>query len=559
MANEAALVAKLEVRLDKFEKQMRQAGQIADKGTKDIEDRFTRSNVAIGSTIGTALGKGITAGIEAAINSIRGLVERFKAIKDAAELTGISLRDAFGIEKTLGSGGLQGFERVATMLDRMQRGEQNFLSKLFDANGVKNVRDAATAFDHVVDIIQRAPNLIQAREIGAGFNINAETVNKIREASSEFGKLRAAAAAAAPDLDRLAQLAKEFDDAWKLAIKEVKAFLVENFHAAAAVVTEFVRTTIEELRTIIHGLGLVADLFKMSGASEGLRDTDNKLKETSASLGEWVNKLREAGKEARSLRENRGPASRPPPLGGGGSGGSTSLDAFEREERRAIERAALMEREAQLVGATTEARVKALETLRLEQMANREGLAIDEARRAKIDQIAAGYAKASANLEAANREQARSQFFGNLLVDALDNATEKGAKLKDVLADVVNVLKRAALQALILGEGPFGGGKGSGLVGLIGGLLPKFQQGGMVPGTGPVPAIVHGGEMVVPKAAVPRVLAGATGSSVVNYNVDARYAQPGVAQQIVSALKAYDAMKERQFPARAARFNMLGT
>jgi hypothetical protein len=124
---------------------------------------------------------------------------------------------------------------------------------------------------------------------------------------------------------------------------------------------------------------------------------------------------------------------------------------------------------------------------------------------------------------------------------------------------VVNVLKRAALQALILGEGPFGGGKGSGLVGLIGGLLPKFQQGGMVPGTGPVPAIVHGGEMVVPKAAVPRVLAGATGSSVVNYNVDARYAQPGVAQQIVSALKAYDAMKERQFPARAARFNMLGT
>ena len=123
-------------------------------------------------------------------------------------------------------------------------------------------------------------------------------------------------------------------------------------------------------------------------------------------------------------------------------------------------------------------------------------------------------------------------FFGNTLVDALDRATTAGAKLKDIIADIGATMKRALIQGLITGQGPFGGGPGSGFMS----LLPKFQTGGVVPGSGPVPIMAHGGEVVVPKAVAQRGGMGATFAPI--YNIDARGAQAGVADQIAAAMAA---------------------
>lgn len=473
MAADAALVARLEVRLDKFEKQMKDAGVIADRGMKDIEDSFVKSNSKWARAIGDSLGDAITSGVRAAIKLVEDLVDRFKRIEDTAKLTGVSLADAFAVEKLLGSGGLDAFDKIATLLDRSQRGESNYLSKLFDENGVKNVTTAADALDHVIDIIQRAPNLIQAREIGAGLGINAETVGKIREAASEFGKLRAAAAEAAPDLERLSSLAREFDDTWKQAIKSVKAFIVENFASAAETVGAFVETTITEIRRLLHAIGLVGDLLNTN--TDSIREADNNLKSAQQQVADYVNRLREAGKAARDARENRGEPSRPVPIGSSGGASSTRLDAFEREERRAREREQTLTLEAQLVGKSADERARALETLRLEQMATREGLKVDGARADQIARIADGYAKATAELAKAQQLQQLQNFAGNVLVDALDAATRKGAKLADIMANVADAVKRAALQALVLGSGPFGTAGGGG--GLIGGLFGMLRGG----------------------------------------------------------------------------------
>jgi hypothetical protein len=59
MADQAALEATLRVRLDKFDRQMKKAGQMADAGVKDIEARFERANPQLGRNVGLALGAGI--------------------------------------------------------------------------------------------------------------------------------------------------------------------------------------------------------------------------------------------------------------------------------------------------------------------------------------------------------------------------------------------------------------------------------------------------------------------------------------------------------------------
>ncbi|NJL08125.1 MAG: hypothetical protein HC900_07545 [Methylacidiphilales bacterium] len=87
MATEsAALVADLRVRLDQFERDMRKAGDTADRAVKGIEDRFARSNPSIGSIAkGTFLG-GLAIG--AAEQGVRYLIDNVdKLTRGASDAT----------------------------------------------------------------------------------------------------------------------------------------------------------------------------------------------------------------------------------------------------------------------------------------------------------------------------------------------------------------------------------------------------------------------------------------------------------------------------------------
>jgi hypothetical protein len=124
-----------------------------------------------------------------------------------------------------------------------------------------------------------------------------------------------------------------------------------------------------------------------------------------------------------------------------------------------------------------------------------------------------------------------------------------------VMANLANRLASRSIDKLfdmlLVGSPASGGGI---LAGLFGGL-PKFQSGGVVPGSGPLPIMAHGGEVVVPKAAVPRASSGASEPAQITYNIDARGAQEDGANQIVSALRNYDQQLNRSLPGRMAEMS----
>ncbi|WP_375458889.1 hypothetical protein [uncultured Enterovirga sp.] len=518
----AALVVRLEAKLDQFERQLKQAGVIADDSVSKIESSFARANPAA-SGIGVALGAGLALGAAAGIKLVEGLFDRFKRLQETAELTGTSLSNAFAVEKLLGEGALKGFDKIGTLLDRMGRGEENALSKLFDANGVKNVKDVGEAFDKVVDLIQRAPNRFQANEMGAGLGIDSETVGRIREASGEFSRLRAEAAAAAPDLQRLADLSKEFDDLWKRALTAVKAYVAETAHEMAVPIAQFVETTMRELQALLGSLrsvgGVVDSLAGESSITNSLDGQISALERGRAALRDFIDK-----RAPLAITVNKGPPSRPAPIGrtgGGGGGEKDTLDAFEREERRATETAERLAVETRALGLNDEQRTKAIETLRLEQMLKREGIEIDAAYAARIDETSTKLAKATAAYAEAQRggqqNFALQTFAGQELIDALDGAIMRGEKLSEVFANVVQSIARAALQAAILGQGPLAGlfgtasstsGQAGGLIGSIASLfggggssIPARAAGGPVSAGQPYLVGERGPELLVPRNA----------------------------------------------------------
>lgn len=154
-------------------------------------------------------------------------------------------------------------------------------------------------------------------------------------------------------------------------------------------------------------------------------------------------------------------------------------------------------------------------------------------------------------------------FAGHLLVDSIMAATEAGAKFSDIMKNVTKQIARAALNALLLGQGPLAGlfGTGTAQSGQVGGLfgaltIPKYQDGGVVPGTGPRLAVVHGGEVIVPPNLAKSGVMGHSTVVSINHNVDARGAQVGVADQIVAAIRVYDAQQGRNLPNRLRTSDM---
>src|SRR4051812_39203648 len=91
--SDAALVARLEVRLNKFEKQMRDANGIAAKGVKDIEDKFSTANISLGTGIGNFLGKRFDDLVQAGISAIEKMIASLKALNETARITSLSLGD----------------------------------------------------------------------------------------------------------------------------------------------------------------------------------------------------------------------------------------------------------------------------------------------------------------------------------------------------------------------------------------------------------------------------------------------------------------------------------
>lgn len=237
----AALVVALSAQLTKFESDMKRAGDIADRGVSDIEGKFSKLNPTFaGSFLGNLLGNISSKGLDAAVSAVEDLVSRFKDLNQVANLVQVSMNEVFGIQQAASTfrvpvdEATTSVKALAVLLDQMQRGQKNSLSDLFDANpdALKGInRDALTlqqTFSVVADLVQNARTEIQKVDLAKAAGQAESMVKFLEQGGEQVTYLSQQAAQAAPDLQKLADQAKAFDDAWRTAVTNLKAYLSEH-------------------------------------------------------------------------------------------------------------------------------------------------------------------------------------------------------------------------------------------------------------------------------------------------------------------------------------------
>ncbi|OYU91870.1 MAG: hypothetical protein CFE29_03200 [Bradyrhizobiaceae bacterium PARB1] len=540
MANNdtAALVVALSAQLTKFEKDMRQAGVLADKTVSDIEDKFSRANPSISTSfLGNLFANMSTKGIEAAIKFVTDLKDRFLELPDVAKYVGQSLNDIWGFQEAAASAKVpiddatKSLKGLAALLDQMQRGETNSLSKLFDANpaalqGVN--REALTlqqTFGIVADLVQNARTEIQKFDISAAAGQTDTMVKFLEKGGAAVRQLSTDAAAAAPDLQKLADQAKVFDDAWHTAVKNVKAYLSEN-------VFEVFRQDLTDVIALLGGAVKFLQLFRgglidnstQSAAGEidrfrqalvRLRDTQNQrqmalLDDPSAFSSDKPKAPSEGNKTGggTSTRDdNRGLTNVPLKTEPKGNDG---LDSFDRTEEQITRRTASLNAdtiaifqnnaaqaqlraEFQLLnairkdeGEVTQEQIdryqKLRETMSAEQTLIQARINLTPEHRRSFISASEGAQIATANFDAArdslNKLNAASSQLGSALSSAFADAVVEGKSLNDVMSSLIKTIEKAAINSVFASffNAPSSGGL-SPFSSALKGIIPGFADG----------------------------------------------------------------------------------
>lgn len=315
MANEAQLIARVEARLDTFEKQLQKAGVMADGAVKDIENKFSRMDLGKGVAVGAALGGflGTAAGkaVDFVTEKIGELIDQFARLQRTAQFTGISLGEVFTRAAALG--GISEFtsslEAVAIAFDRLQRGERGGLSELLTINNValSSIKTATDLYDTLVELIVRANNEIQAREIGRVGGFSATEVENIRKRGTAYFEEQQALKDVVAETERLHaglasidQIAPSFMDKLKLAVGVINDLTGATAAASAQIsqlARDLARTTTPQLGTAPSGAQLP------EGRLEPSKPPPVKTAETAAAAKERLSSLEKLTIESEKQRK----------------------------------------------------------------------------------------------------------------------------------------------------------------------------------------------------------------------------------------------------------------
>ena len=242
--NTASLVVALSAQLTKFERDMKQAGVMADNAVNDIEQKFSRMNPQINASfLGNLFSTFVTKGFDAALKALTDFKDRFLELQKVAEVTGESMAKVWGFTEAAAKFGAttesaaKGFYELARLLNEMQRGEQNALSRLYDYNpkalqGLK--RDSLTVeqnWQNVANMVRDANTEFDAIDIAKHAGFSADMVKALRQGGPAMAAIAAEAERAAPNLQMMADNAKAFHDASKSAVTWAKSSVADTFYA----------------------------------------------------------------------------------------------------------------------------------------------------------------------------------------------------------------------------------------------------------------------------------------------------------------------------------------
>ena len=151
MADNPQLVVALLARIDKFEKDLKDAGLIAEREMRGIETKLL--TITVGTAAGQLLAKAIQAGMEAAKAEIEKVINDVLALGSAAKKTAVDMTELQRIAFTAQQAGIsrgeffKGIDAAAARMNEMNHSTTALL-KLLDDNNIK-YRDQA---GHVVNI-----------------------------------------------------------------------------------------------------------------------------------------------------------------------------------------------------------------------------------------------------------------------------------------------------------------------------------------------------------------------------------------------------------------------
>lgn len=557
----AALVVALSAQLTKFERDMKRAGDIADREVGNIEKRFSSMNPSLSNAFfGNLFANLSTKALEKAVSLVGDLIDRFQQLEKLSTLVGSSMQDLFGVQQAASQfkvpidDATQSIRNLATLLNQMQRGEKNSLTELFDANpeALKGInRQALTlqqTFEVVANIVANGFNNLDKIDLAKAAGQSESMVKFLEQGGRAVTDLAQKAAQAAPDFDRIQESTRQFSALMEKAADAAKSFFAQQTN-------DFLKSTIQDLEALINLSVKFLGLFQGGPLNDFAADASARLK----SVQDSITAAKDAGtKPVRIVvtggSTDRSGFSRVPVKD---TGGGNVQDSFDRTEEQITRHTASIKAdtiavsqnsavqaqlraEFQLLnairkdeGEVTQAQIdqytKLRETMSAQEALTASGINLTKEHAAAFISASEGAKQATAAYtEAADRVQklnSASQQVGNALANSFADAIVEGKSLNDVLGSLLKSFAKLAInnafQSIFSpqaggGLSPFaslfGGGSSAGPITLGGASGPvpffadgtNFAPGGMavVGERGPELVNLPRGSQVIPNSAL---------------------------------------------------------
>lgn len=514
-----------------LERQMKAASQVAEQRANEIEATFRKANPGVVGDFGLGVLKGAIAAISFE-KITRGFIDANREIAsfgETARRVGLDiakfqeLRLAAQGEGISGKSFDTGIEGLAKKLNEA-RTEETELSKLFDANNVKlktrtgEVISTNEALSIAAELISRAATEQDRIAIAEKFGLPKDFVPLLERGASALADLARNAGEAGSILDsEVIAKAKQFDDAWNSAW----ASFASNSKAAIVGAAQSMAALISQAGDYLKAVNAANTASSQSAERAARRGQARDMALGNAGGRDAADAARAAlAREARAQfiasEKDRSVTAPVPPArptrnymgsdvtknpsskgsGGGGGGGKSEEEGAQERLDRYIEsltrQRAVMEAEIATVGKSNAEKRAAIEIAKAQVDLDKLGSGEKANYIAKLTEEVAKNEEVRASkerLEAAQKGLTDAQkYFGNAAVDALEDLIVNGAKAEDVVKRLAASLAKAALQALLIGEGPLAGLFGTkGVGGSAGGILGGFNLFGRATG-GPVNA-----------------------------------------------------------------------
>jgi len=553
MADEPKLIVAVEARLDRFERQLKQAGLLAERELKQIEQKT--SGITFGVAAGNLLAAAITKAMSSAVDEIKRVVDEMQKLNDVLRLTGLTAeqfqRVAFaGMSSGLGADAISaGLEAVGAKMNDINRGETD-LSKFLDANNLKYkernglVSDANKGLELAATLMGKAGSEFEKVRIAEKFGLTKDWVKVLGEGVDKFREMKDAAKVD----ENLARSLQHMDAIAKLAARisaEMKAW-GSSLTVYVLPVLETILSTVEPIVAALAGVMRTGPLEEQG--QKGLE----RIRHT-------LDLVREARKEAEGpLRIT---VNKPSGVVFPKEGGTGEKDALEKQVEALRKINALAETELGLVGQTTAKQEEARQITLLQEAAKRAGLDAETAITEEMRKQAALGGEIKQKLverQAAWSEMmSASRELGSIMSDAMKGLVLEGKKFDEVLKNIGNRLASKAFDKLfdIMFAAPAGGG-GSIFTNLLGiKAVGARMAGGPVNAGGAYMVGERGPELFMPKRSgmiVPNgINAGGRGINVVGPTTSV-IVQGSADPQTIGLMQQMLAARDRRFVADVA-------